>query len=421
MNPGSTLQISSTSATPAISNASLITLSSGATLDLAGYFTSNALGNLSNNGATTLIDGIFDAQKGALTLGSGSLLNAVVLDGQIRNAGIQPNGSLTIVGTNASLENDTFEGPVNVTATSVDLTLFQNVILTNANQSGIINVSGQSDTLRFSNELPVLPATGQTFDNVVVNIGNGTSADIIAPTFANGTFTIGTNADIISSAQGALAALNVGATTTVVLNGTLNAIANSGTFTVAGGSKSAFSNNGMMVVGNGDTLSVASAIAAGTATIEIATAGVANFATTVAAGQTLAFTGSTGVLALQAPTSIAAVISGLGTGDTIDLADIAATKALWSAGSPGSLALTNSGTAVATLSILGDYSNDVFVVTGNGPSGTTITITPMCFAAGTRILVPAGELAIEDLRPGEPGSYGIREDSADTVDWATTR
>ena len=44
VNPGSTLQISSTLATPAISNPGLITLLSGSTLDLAGYFTSNALG-----------------------------------------------------------------------------------------------------------------------------------------------------------------------------------------------------------------------------------------------------------------------------------------------------------------------------------------------------------------------------------------
>jgi hypothetical protein len=402
VNPGSTLQISDTSPTPAISNPGLITLFSGATLDLAGYFTSNSLGNLSNLG-TTVIDGIYDAQGDVLTLGSSSVLNAVVLDGQIRNATIQPGGSLTIVGANASLENDTFEAPVNLTGTSVDLTLFQNIILTDAGQSGTINVSGQSETLRFANETPVLDATGQTFDNVVVNIGNATSKDIIAPTFAGGTFTIGANADIISSALGALAALDVGASTTVVLNGTLNAVAKNGTFTIAGASKSAFSNNGTMVVGNGDTLSVTSAIVGGTGigTIDIATGGVANFSSAVAASQTLQFTGATGVLALQAPSTFAAVISGLGAGDTIDLAGIAATKALWSAGSPGSLALTNSGAAGATLSILGDYSKDVFVVTGDGAGGTAITITPMCFAAGTRILVPVGELAIEDLRPGD--------------------
>ncbi len=299
-----------------------------------------------------------------MTLGPGSLLNAVALNGQIRNAAIQPGGSLTIVGTNASLENDTFEGPVNLTATSVALTLFQNVILTNGrNQSGTINVSGQSDTLRFSQRV-ARAACDRT--NVRQRGGQHRQCDERRhhrTNFAGGTFTIGANADIISSAQGALAALNVGASTTVVLNGTLNAIANSGTFTIAGGSKSAFSNNGTMVVGNGDTLSVTSAIAGGTGTIEIATAGVANFATAVAAGQTLEFTGATGILALQAPSSFAAVISGLGTGDTIDLAGIAATKALWNAGSPGSLALTNSGTAVATLSILGDYSKDAFVVT----------------------------------------------------------
>ena len=413
VNPGSTLQISDASLTPAISNPGLITLSNGATLDLVGFFTSNALGNLSNLG-TTVIDGIFDAGRNALTLGTTSVLNAVVLAGQIRNAAIQPNGSLTIVGPNASLENDTFEGPINLTTTSVDLTLFQGVALTDANgiQPGTVNVSGQSDTLRFANESTVAAATGQTFDNVVVNIGNATNADIIAPDFSGGTFTIGANADIISSPQGALATLNVGASTTVVLNGTLNAIANSGTFIVAGGPNSVFSSNGTMVVGNGDTLSLTSAIVGtGNGTIDIAKGGVANFASAVAANQTLAFTGATGTLALQAPGSFAAAISGLGTGDSIDLVGITATKALWNAGSPGSSGsltitnsgapVTNSGAPVATLAVLGDYSNDVFVVTGPSASGTAVTITPMCFAAGTRILLPDGERPIEDLRPGD--------------------
>ena len=238
---------------------------------------------------------------------------------------------------------------------------------------------------------------GQTFDNVVANIGNATSADIIAPAFAGGTFTIGANANIISSAQGALAALNIGDEHSGA-EWHIERHCQQRHLHHCWWVQSAFSNNGTMVVGNGDTLSFMSAIAEGNGTIDIATGGVANFASAVAADQTLAFTGATGVLALQAPGSFAAVISGLGTGDTIDLAGIAATKALWSA---GSLAITNSGTAVATLAILGDYSKDVFVVTGQGGSGTTITITPMCFAAGTRILVPDGELAIEDLRPGD--------------------
>jgi hypothetical protein len=56
---------------------------------------------------------------------------------------------------------------------------------------------------------------------------------------------------------------------------------------------------------------------------------------------------------------------------------------------------------VATLAILGDYSKDAFVVTDQGGGVTAITITAMCFAAGTRILLPDGERAIEDLRPGD--------------------
>jgi hypothetical protein len=87
-------------------------------------------------------------------------------------------------------------------------------------------------------------------------------------------------------------------------------------------------------------------------------------------------------------------------GDTIDLVGIAATTALWSAGSPGSLAIANNGTLLTLMSILGDYTKDAFVVTGQGASGTTITVTATCFGAGTRILTLDGEVPVEELRVG---------------------
>ena len=317
---GSELQIESSAVTPPVSNTGSIEIDSGATLDLAGFYTPASLGDLSNQG-TTQIDGTFDDGGGTLTLGPATLLNAVLLAGQIRNATIVPNGSLTIVGVNASLQNDVYEAPLSVASANTNLTIFQGVTLTDATGmlAGSLSVTGVNDTLNFANEFPANNGQGQAFDNVTLNVGNATSADVITAGFSGGTFTVGSKASIVSSTAGALASLNLGSSTTMVLDGTVTALGSGGTFTisgVSGGFASTFNNNGTINVGNTDLLNVLTPIVAGSGngTIEVSGGAVANFASAVASDQTFLFNDSAGMLTLQQAGSFAAEIGGFQVG-----------------------------------------------------------------------------------------------------------
>src|SRR6185312_4431734 len=141
---GSTLRIVAAGTVPAIDNTGTITLASGSTLDLAGWFTGPSLGNLVNQGATTRISGTFDGEGGTVALGDTTPLGAVVLAGDIRNAMILANGALSIGPGDASLLNDLYAGPVELTADSVSLTIHEGVTVTDADggSPGTIDVSG---------------------------------------------------------------------------------------------------------------------------------------------------------------------------------------------------------------------------------------------------------------------------------------
>jgi hypothetical protein len=188
-----------------------------------------------------------------------------------------------------------------------------------------------------------------------------------------------------------------------VLDGSLRATGSGGIFTVAGNN---FHNNGTMAVGGGDTLRQTNAIVAdgNTGTIVIDANGTFDVGgsvgviASIAANQTLDFSAAPGVLRLRQPTAFAAVIKGFASTDTIDLAGLAATTATWSS---GQLTIANGGSSVAVLSLPDDYSAAIFNVGTDGAGGSAVTITATCFAAGTRILTPRGEVAVERLREGD--------------------
>jgi Hint domain len=127
---------------------------------------------------------------------------------------------------------------------------------------------------------------------------------------------------------------------------------------------------------------------------------VARFTTTVAATQSLAFADDTGTLQITNPSSFGATIFAFRVGNTIDLAGINATSASWA---PGALSIFNGTTLLATLAIAGDYSAATFHVNSDGANGSAITVgaPAPCFAAGSRILTPRGNVAIERLREGD--------------------
>ena len=91
------------------------------------------------------------------------------------------------------------------------------------------------------------------------------------------------------------------------------------------------------------------------------------------------------------------------TAETIVLQGVTADSATYAATGTGigTLTLDDDGTPVASLTMLGTYAGDAFAVTpGSGGSVVTLS-TPACFAAGTHIATPNGDVAVEALVPGD--------------------
>jgi collagen type I/II/III/V/XI/XXIV/XXVII alpha len=86
------------------------------------------------------------------------------------------------------------------------------------------------------------------------------------------------------------------------------------------------------------------------------------------------------------------VITGFTSGDTIDLVGVTETIDNFATGT-----LTLSGSATLELDLPGAFTTPRFSAT---PSGDGTAITVACFAEGTLVLTDAGEVAVENLRPG---------------------
>lgn len=91
-------------------------------------------------------------------------------------------------------------------------------------------------------------------------------------------------------------------------------------------------------------------------------------------------------------------IGGFNTTDTIDLTGFVATSVAFAS---NQLVLTAAGDATDTLNITGGFQTSNFLYGTDGGSGTDITFTATCYAAGTRIRTTRGELAVENLREGD--------------------
>ncbi len=85
-------------------------------------------------------------------------------------------------------------------------------------------------------------------------------------------------------------------------------------------------------------------------------------------------------------------VSGFAAGDTIELTDVVANGGTFA---NGVLSLFDDETAVGQIAMAGDFAADAF----NVDPVTGITIA--CFAAGTRIATPSGEVAVETLVSGQ--------------------
>ncbi|MGI9168926.1 MAG: hypothetical protein ACR2FH_01950 [Caulobacteraceae bacterium] len=92
-----------------------------------------------------------------------------------------------------------------------------------------------------------------------------------------------------------------------------------------------------------------------------------------AASLSMNFNGVGGTLALGEASAFAATISGFAPGDTIDLLETKASRAVLKSGDR--LAIYRSGAVIATLQLTGNYAGATFNVASDGAHGSNITVT----------------------------------------------
>ncbi len=367
------------------SNGGAITLSGTASLILAGTVVTAGIGSITGASSTSLV-GTLDNTGATLTaaglgrpLGTVNLTTTGVISGgtivDATGAGFAFNGG--------TFRGVTFQGPLNLITAGAVLNIADSFGCT-----GSIGLTGANAQLNL--------LTGRTLDAINLAIGNVTAGDTIMAGSSGGTLVLGNRATIVSVDPKALATLNVSGAR-CVLNGAIEAFAAGGTFNIIG---NPFENDGIIIVGNDDNLVVGSSIA-GAGTVELTTGAMADFAGSVGAAQRIAFADNTATVALETPSGFSATIDGFATGDTIDLPHVGASIATWQQGT-GKLVIANGTTTFAALSLTGDFAQRSFIVSSDNTGGTAITLSPLpCFAAGTRILTPVGEVAIEELGEGD--------------------
>ncbi len=122
------------------------------------------------------------------------------------------------------------------------------------------------------------------------------------------------------------------------------------------------------------------------------------------AGVDIAFSASIGAqvgdLVLDVAAANLGTIVGFGAGNTIDVQGSRFTDAVFTqgiSGAAGRLTLSGTGFTPLSLAVAGKYSVDSFVAT----PGASDTVVTLCFAAGTRIATPRGEVLVEQLAVGD--------------------
>jgi hypothetical protein len=242
----------------------------------------------------------------------------------------------------------------------------------------------------------------------------GTAAVVSGSILANGaaiavagTLTLGTGQDGVTGALEATGAARV-AVGALVLDGDSTSVyvdptssveigavggATAGALTIDAGSTlsghgeanayGALVNNGT-IIAQGGALAIGATTGAGQLDIAAGATLILNGATGL--GQAVAFTGPQATLALATEfDEPRGTIEGFATGDAIDLLGSPISAATYAATSPaeGVLTLFYGNQIADILTLLGAYTNDVFLTAPDGAGGTLITVAPLSGGGGT--------------------------------------
>jgi hypothetical protein len=166
------------------------------------------------------------------------------------------------------------------------------------------------------------------------------------------------------------------------------------TFTI--GDQVVFENAGMIEVANGEQLIIQTSTLANTGTFALAGGSEIEFSGAVADVGAIAFTQPNGLLLFDRVGSIAATVTGWVTGDQVAVGGAGYTLGFGA----GTLDVLQGGFTVAAFAVGNGYTLDDFAIHSAG-TNSVIAVAPPCFAAGTRIATPRGEVAVEALNVGD--------------------
>lgn len=387
------------------SNSGNLTVASGAGLQLTSLTTASLAGVTVNG--TLLVTGTLD-NRGAVL--STSTLANLALDGTVLGGVVRFDGTLGSLG--GTLDGVTLQGEYNLGPN--DQVLYVRDGLT------VQSLDGAAGTLDISAPgiggayLQFLDA--ETLDNMTVNIAGIQSE---APQiFTLTTLTLGSQATLSASTpqsnfrQATVTGLDIVSYGTITNTGTLllnpYAFDNEGLLatgqdgrTAVGRSGDTLVNGGVVLANNGSVYIQGNLAGAGLialsvgSTIEL-TAGYDR--------QVFDFLDATAnVLKLDAPIGTNTVLNFV-PGSTIELVGTPASVAT----SDGTVTASAGTYALASFFMSGAPAGASFQAVVDANNNTFITETIACFAGGTRIRKLAGDVAVEDLRPGDllPGADG---------------
>ncbi len=286
-------------------NLGSITLASGASLTLYGSMSAASLGSITNSGGTVDIAGTYN-NSGHTLDGSASFGQLVLLNGGTITGGTATSGGVGFANNGATLSGVTFDGPLNLTSTSVsqtvDLANGASVVGSSGSGRGTINVTGFGSQLKFDNT--------QTVSNETINLGNSSFLDHLYENDTAGvgaqvltlapsvTINVTGRAQIQTTSFSGDAIVNQGVisqTGSGSLQITGNAFTNSGTINAKGTktltiSPTTFTNSGTISISSGDTLALSGTTSLGGKTSGAGTLAITGGATTIGAGASLPVT-----------------------------------------------------------------------------------------------------------------------------------
>ncbi len=370
----------------AVSNAGTLEAADGATLQIdsavdnsgtieaTGTASAVDLVNVTISGGTLTTGDAFDADSGAIDVGSDeSVLDgsagAVTLSGYVQ---VDPGASLELKGTISD------SGLINVDGQTLtaDLVIDGTVTL---NGGGAVIVQGPTDE--------ITGASTGILDNFDTISGGGSIGD------GSGDLTLFNETGGTVDGSGETLTLDTG-----------NTVTNAGTLEATGGGTLTIDDsvdNTGTITADGGNVDVVGAVT-DTGSAHIGDGGILEFQASVAAGQTVTFDDATGTLALSDPVDFHAAVAGFGAGNAVDLSTVTyAPEAetgvwtqesgsgtltisteydVWTQGSGGgTLQIYTGATLDATLNFTGTYQQYQFALAsdGNATPGTDVVASPL--------------------------------------------